>query len=79
MADVIDLDTRRRGSSDAQPPSSATCTFDVAPGVVTVTIATPDGEFAFGVSPEGAEQMAHRLTVAAIRARLASENGDHNG
>lgn len=78
MADIIDLGARRRGNSTRKPVGTLTCTVDAEPGVVTVSISTPDGGLEFSIPPEAAEQLATRLTAHAILARLRAENGDHH-
>ena len=78
MADIIDMATRRRGGNTAEPYGILTCTFDTAPGVVIVKFVTPEGDFEFGISPEGAEQLVTRLSLAAFGAlrEQAKENRD---
>ena len=75
MADIIDLTTRLRHSAPRKPDGSLICSFEVEPGVVSLTITTLDGCLEFGVSPEGAELLAQRLMVLAIRARIECEKG----
>ena len=80
MADIINLNARRHGKGSGGPTGVMNCTVDVVADTVHISIEDGSrGSIMFGITAESAEMLAHRLSVAAIRAKLHSEkSGDHD-